>query len=562
VSLEAVGNAFKFKSASNDDVFIGEPADAVFHPIAKLNRWGGECFLKFVFDDSEIDTKNMRVNDGKVEWDTPMFTFRYYQTADGLEFEVVLKAKPLKNSFSFLINTQKLKFYYQRPLTEEFNPNDCIELSEIYARLKNGGEFWRPENVVGSYAVYHDFKRDNQYQTGKAFHIYRPQLVDASGAKAWATLNIDEHLGVMIITLPEDFLDHATYPVVVDPTFGYTSIGGSTVDEGQDAIMSCKATLSEAAHVESISFYGAYTTGSSSYYHGKCAIYNASANFVSGSDTEQINMNTTPQWWTANLNVHKDLAAADYYIALFENAGPSPGAWRFYYDTGGVPIWQRVTYGNWPASITDTMSYVNYRFSIYATYTTGAVVKTVTESLSLSDAVLRNKIFAITDALGLSDLIRRNKTFAVADSIGVADAVRGNKSPLIVADAVSLSELINIITGAITKTVADAIGASDTALINKTALIVDAVNLADVARALKTLNVFDTLSLVDSASTPSRVIRALESIIIADNAFVNKTLQVTEAISLAEIVEVGAGGIKKTKLFLILGDLAVQLTGD
>jgi hypothetical protein len=31
---------------------------------------------------------------------------------------------------------------------------------------------------------------------------------------------------------------------------------------------------------------------------------------------------------------------------------------------------------------------------------------------------------------------------------------------------------------------------------------------------------------------------------------------------LAEVVEVGVGGVKKTKLFLILGDLAVQLTGD
>ena len=52
------------------------------------------------------------------------------------------------------------------------------------------------------------------------------------------------------------------------------------------------------------------------------------------------------------------------------------------------------------------------------------------------------------------------------------------------------------------------------------------------------------------------------SIILGDNAFVNKTLQVTEAISLDEIVEVGAGSTKKTKLFLILGDLVLQLTGD
>jgi len=39
-------------------------------------------------------------------------------------------------------------------------------------------------------------------------------------------------------------------------------------------------------------------------------------------------------------------------------------------------------------------------------------------------------------------------------------------------------------------------------------------------------------------------------------------LQITETVSLAEVVQVGAGGAKKTRLFLILGDLAVQLTGD
>ena len=542
MSLEAVGNAFKFKSASNDDVFIGEPADAVFHPLAKLNRWGGECFLKFVFDDSEIDTKNMRMNDGKVEWDTPTFTFRYYPSLEGLEFEVILKAKPLKNSFSFSINAQNLKFYYQKPLTEEFNPDACVELSEIYARLRNGGEFWRPENVVCSYAVYHASKRDNQYQTGKAFHIYRPQLTDASGAKAWATLNIDEHLGVMIIMLPKDFLDHATYPVMVDPTFGYTSIGAT---DGTFTLYETSVCKFQANGTGTVTKLTAYIKGTNSA-HVKGCIYNDNAGtvgtFIDVGDDIAL---ATSYAWVDLTGVAASISnGVNYWLGLVNGDG-SGDATTIRYDSGATNQYGGTNTSDWPNPKNPwSGAYLDAMLSIYATYTTGAVIKTVTESLSLSDAV------------------RRNKTFAVADSIGVADAVRGNKSPLIVADAVSLSELINIITGAIIKTVADAIGASDMALLNKTAVIADAVNLADVARALKTLNVSDTLSLVDSASTPSRVIRALESIILADNAYVNKTLQITEAVSLAEIVEVGAGSIKKTKLFLILGDLAVQLTGD
>jgi hypothetical protein len=212
----------------------------------------------------------------------------------------------------------------------------------------------------------------------------------------------------------------------------------------------------------------------------------------------------------------------------------------------------------------------------------GATLQTVTDSLSLSDSVLRHKpLLPITQALSLSDSVFRNKTLTIADSVGATDSVKGNKSPLIVSDVLSLADLVNVITGAIIKTVLDTIGLADLALVNKPVAIADtvsvldaifrhkpsvtvsdaigaaevvlvakllavadSVNLADVARVLKTLNVSDSLTLVDAVSTPSRV------------------LQVTESISLTEVVEVGTGGVKKTRLFLILGDLAVQLAGD
>jgi hypothetical protein len=216
------------------------------------------------------------------------------------------------------------------------------------------------------------------------------------------------------------------------------------------------------------------------------------------------------------------------------------------------------------------------------TYTAGGVLKEVTDSLGLSDSVLRHKtLLPITDVLGLADAVLRNKTLTIADSVGAADSVKGDKSPLIVSDVLSLADLVNVITGAIIKTVLDTIGLADLALVNKPVAIADtvsvldaifrhkpsvtvsdaigaaevvlvakllavadSVNLADVARVLKTLNVSDSLTLVDAVSTPSRV------------------LQVTESISLTEVVEVGTGGVKKTRLFLILGDLAVQLAGD
>lgn len=92
--------------------------------------------------------------------------------------------------------------------------------------------------------------------------------------------------------------------------------------------------------------------------------------------------------------------------------------------------------------------------------------------------------------------------------------------------------------------------------------VADAVSGADLVDVLKMLKMSDTVTLVDAVSTPSRGLQALEAIGAADSFVVNKVLQITETVSLAEIVKVGIGGVKKTKLFLILGDLAVQLTDN
>jgi hypothetical protein len=149
----------------------------------------------------------------------------------------------------------------------------------------------------------------------------------------------------------------------------------------------------------------------------------------------------------------------------------------------------------------------------------------------------------VADSLELAETVLRNKTLILSDSLGLAEALYGNKS-LLLGDSASLSELVTLLIGEAVK------------------YVIDAVNTADIIHALKTLKTSDTLTLVDAVSTPSRVLKTLEAIGATDNAVVNKVLQITEAVGLAETLEVGVGGVKKTRLFLILGDLAVQLTGD
>lgn len=154
----------------------------------------------------------------------------------------------------------------------------------------------------------------------------------------------------------------------------------------------------------------------------------------------------------------------------------------------------------------------------------GAIVKEVVDSLSLSDALLRNKTLAISDSVGLADFPLRDKTFTVTDSI-------------------SLSEIIEVVTGAIIKYVADTIG------------------LTEQIKVDKIFIVSDTMNLVDAVSTPMRVLHAVDSIGLWDNAYINKTLIISDQMALAEIVEKTVAGAVKTRIFLIVGDLAIQIAG-
>lgn len=195
-----------------------------------LYKWGDEASLELNLNMTLSDKHQFLEN--RVEIDTPAFklsaypidarsTAEFYGDTDddiqcedgGLRFELVLKAKPLVNSFTVPIKSKNLRFSYQPFLTEQ----DIAEGT------------MRPLNVEGSYAVYHATKKNNQYMTGKAFHIYRPIAEDALGVKVWCSLHIDEYIDPknLTITVPQQFLDEATYPVTIDPDLGYTTEGGT-----------------------------------------------------------------------------------------------------------------------------------------------------------------------------------------------------------------------------------------------------------------------------------------------------------------------------------------------
>ena len=85
----------------------------------------------------------------------------------GFEIEIVLDEAPDTDVFDFAVEGAD-DFFYKPAISGEEIAEGAI----------------RPENVVGSYAVYHKTQGNHRigetsYATGKTVHFYRPKAIDA-----------------------------------------------------------------------------------------------------------------------------------------------------------------------------------------------------------------------------------------------------------------------------------------------------------------------------------------------------------------------------------------------
>ena len=222
---------------------IGDTKQPDFHPQVKLARWGNE--VNFSVRLVSAETGLVSFDRSTVRWATPSgFEARFYDKGftdgGGFEFEVWLASQPVSNVIEFSLRHKGLVFAQQGSLTTE----------EIAAGDR------RPANVVGSYAVYHASRVNGVYRAGKAFHLYRPWARDAVGTRVWCDLFVDPAGNRLTITVPQAFLDAAVYPVLIDPTLGYTTVGGSAGTLANTlAYALSKYTMAEAGTATAVQIY-------------------------------------------------------------------------------------------------------------------------------------------------------------------------------------------------------------------------------------------------------------------------------------------------------------------
>lgn len=199
----------------------GKDDDTTFYPEAHSSKWDGECWLKISHKDKQkikakqkaslntsaktsqpkieiqIDGtgRTHRFREGSLEWDIE------YASVDDLPIDD-------KEVFTLEFPYDQLTWHHQPELTQDEINEGCV----------------RPDNVINSYVGYFD-KANNEYETGKFCHIYRSKLIAADAAEIWVNQEIINN--DLIISIPRKWCTDHEFPIVLDPTFGYTSVGGS-----------------------------------------------------------------------------------------------------------------------------------------------------------------------------------------------------------------------------------------------------------------------------------------------------------------------------------------------
>jgi len=344
---------------SINQVEIGDAKQEVFYPQAKIKSWDNEANFSVRFDE-DIKDSSFIIVDNVVEWTKDDKKIRLYEVdipeaeEGGFEFEITLDAKPKSDILNFTIETKLFSFHYQPELTEE--------------EIEDGSE--RPENIVGSYAVYHTSKRDNKYKTGKAFHIYRPWVEDDKGERVWCDLDINEGNKLLTITMPQKFLDTAVYPIVVDPTFGHTGIGATQYAFSGNGYDGGKYTLSalgagETADVSSVTGY-VYTTSSTSNIKG--CLHNDNSptySLIAVAGPEAVD--TTQTWITSSFSPEENITNGNYCLGMVTEGWSTQCRYDSVAGQTGLRDFSN-SYAD-PQPLTDVFILGGRKMSFYATYT-------------------------------------------------------------------------------------------------------------------------------------------------------------------------------------------------
>ena len=215
----------------------------------KISRWGNtvnEAWLSIKHRAGVGPSEAYKFIDNTVSLGVAGLTHRWYSKGKKeLEWELVLPKRPDSVKVLFDLDYPPGLTFHKQPEIHR-QPGEKV-----------------PPRVQDSYAVYWSKAPIGSFH--KLVHLYRNELIDADGRRAWCDMDIDPLARTLTVTMPWAFLDVARYPVVLGPTYGYTGTPAtpSALAVGELIMAIPNASMSEAGYTQQIHFYGRKTGATS-----------------------------------------------------------------------------------------------------------------------------------------------------------------------------------------------------------------------------------------------------------------------------------------------------------
>lgn len=383
-----------------DEVIIGNTdSPSKLTPQVEFTKWNKECSLKIICPPEICSPVVSAVAGGELAFDSSKTGF-YFKTVEDdnniFKFGLLLYDIPPDDLVAEIDGEEhyqwefKLEgwedydFFYQPPLTEEYRVGEdyyghvitSVSATEVYCEDKR--VVYRPDSIVGSYAIYHKTKKDNQYQTGKFGHDHRPRFLSADGDIQWGKLSYDLINGVRKVAVLKSWVDNVKptgeKPIKANDTLGYTTQN----TEATAYANSLTADLHPAAGSGILTKLSIITKRGASDGSIALAIYNddgeTPGSWFGGASrldyaTEVTTIPATTQVVDSNVVGGASISSGTNYILAYNFSVDS----KRYYDSANSTVqenWKSSTYvaplANPFPSGTNSAS---ARWSIYATYT-------------------------------------------------------------------------------------------------------------------------------------------------------------------------------------------------
>lgn len=339
----------RFRQSPNDfplTVSLGEKG-----PSWGLRRWRGNSGLRFVPLDDE--GYSIRGDKRQLLYHGRRRSHRFTILGDSsFEYDCVLNKEPEGNVIVLGMEGAENFDFFRQP---DFVPDDFLK---------------------GSYAVY---KRDTFIGegTGKLCHIHRPEIIDSRGRRCWGELSIVGDR--LFITIPEKWLGEASYPVIIDPTIGTTTVGsqytrsdppGSTPEPFYFDCAIALESLSSTVNLYGSCIGYAYTNSDDTDAGGRPVLYQVTGTQVyykiTGNE-ELMNFRVGPShgaagWRSASFDLLIEIARTNtFWFGISAEYMWYP---RFDYTKsyGYIGYWNETTT---PAFLSPPLSTHNYKLSMY-----------------------------------------------------------------------------------------------------------------------------------------------------------------------------------------------------